>query len=115
MGTAEDLYKSGRWFYVAFMCHQTIEKTLKAYWCAIVDDTPPYIHHLANLAIRSGLYDDMTASQQELLALLMPMNIEARYPEYKQKLSAQLNGDTCRVLIDNTKTLQQWIRSRLSA
>ena len=30
--TAQDLYKAKRWLYVGFMCHQTIEKTLKAYW-----------------------------------------------------------------------------------
>ena len=34
LGTAEDLFKSKRWLYVAFMCHQVIEKTLKAYWSA---------------------------------------------------------------------------------
>lgn len=28
--TAETLYRGGRWLYVAFMCHQAIEKTLKA-------------------------------------------------------------------------------------
>jgi len=32
MGTAEAMYAAGRWLYVGFMCHQVIEKTLKAYW-----------------------------------------------------------------------------------
>lgn len=32
--TAEAMYQTGRWLYVAFMCHQVIEKTLKAYWSA---------------------------------------------------------------------------------
>lgn len=114
LGTAEDLYKSGRWLYVAFMCHQTIEKTLKAFWCATREDDPPYIHHLANLAIRSGLYDQMTEEQQEFIASLMPMNIEARYPEYKQKLAVNLNKTTCRALIDETNQLQQWIKNKLS-
>ena len=114
LGTAEDLYNSSRWLYVAFMCHQAIEKTLKAFWCATREDDPPYIHHLANLAIRSGLYDQMTEEQQELIASLMPMNIEARYPEYKQKLAVNLNKATCRALIDETKQLQQWIKNKLS-
>lgn len=114
LGTAEDLYKSGRWLYVAFMCHQVIEKTLKAYWCATRDDDPPYIHHLANLAIRSNLYEQMTEDQQEFIAMLMPMNIEARYPEYKQKLSANLNQEICQRIIEQTKQLQQWIKSKLS-
>ena len=29
--TAEAMYQTGRWLYVAFMCHQVIEKTIKAY------------------------------------------------------------------------------------
>ena len=72
LGTAEDLFQSRRWLYVAFMCHQVIEKTLKAYWCATQENDPPYIHHLANLAIRSSLYEQMTETQQEFIALLMP-------------------------------------------
>ncbi|MBP5366709.1 MAG: HEPN domain-containing protein [Bacteroidales bacterium] len=47
---AEDLFKTRRWLYVTFMCHQAIEKTLKAYWCATRDDEPPYIHNHRRLA-----------------------------------------------------------------
>jgi HEPN domain-containing protein len=31
LDTAEYLFRGGRWLYAAFMCHQVIEKTLKAY------------------------------------------------------------------------------------
>ena len=40
--TAEAMYQTGRWLYVAFMCHQVIEKTLKAYWCGTQPEDPPY-------------------------------------------------------------------------
>lgn len=33
LSVAEDLYKTKHWLYVAFMCHQVVEKVLKAYWC----------------------------------------------------------------------------------
>lgn len=114
LGTAEDLYKSRRWLYVAFMCHQVIEKTLKAYWSATREDDPPFIHHLSNLAIRSGLYEQMSEAQHEFIAMLMPMNIEARYPEYKQKVASSLNGQTCKDIIKETKALQTWIKIKLS-
>ena len=42
--TAETLRLGGRWLHVAFMCHQVIEKTLKAYWCATQETEPPYTH-----------------------------------------------------------------------
>ena len=64
---------------------------------------PPYIHNLAQLSIRCGLYEQMSQEQQHALAILMPMNIEARYPEYKEQLLSQLTEGFCRKLIDDTK------------
>ena len=40
--TAKAMLQTGRYLYVAFMCHQAIEKILKAYWCAQKEGTPPY-------------------------------------------------------------------------
>ena len=45
LATAEAMYSTGRWLYVGFMCHQVIEKVLKAYWCGTRDDDPPYTHN----------------------------------------------------------------------
>ena len=50
LSVAEVLYKTGHWLYVGFMCHQVIEKTLKAYWCVCRDDDPPYIHDHSKIA-----------------------------------------------------------------
>ena len=55
----EFLFKSGRWLYSAFMCHQVVEKMLKAYWMATRDDVPPYIHEHKRLAELCGLYGQM--------------------------------------------------------
>ena len=53
--TAEAMYNSGRWLYVGFMCHQVIEKTLKAYWCGTQPEDPPYTHNLVLLSDKTGL------------------------------------------------------------
>ena len=113
LDTAEGLFTVKRWLYVGFMCHQVIEKTLKAYWTANKEDDPPYTHNLAQLAIRSGIYEQMTEEQQRCIATLMPMNIEARYPEYKNELSKQMTETFCRQIIDDTHSLQQWIKTKL--
>ena len=34
ISAAEDLHKTGHQLYVAFLCHQAIEKALKAYYIA---------------------------------------------------------------------------------
>ena len=111
--TAEAMYKTKRWLYVAFMCHQVIEKTIKAYWSAQRDDIPPYIHNHMRLASECGLYKLMSEEQKTFLEVITNYNIAARYPEDKAELAQALSPAVCRNIIDNTKQLQQWIREKL--
>ena len=111
--TAEAMYQTGRWLYVAFMCHQTIEKTLKAYWCGTQVDDPPYTHSHMRLALGCGLYELMSDEQRDFLDIITNYNIEARYPEDKAELSRTLTKQFCRQMIDETKQMQQWIKGRL--
>lgn len=115
LGVAEDLWKAKRWLYVAFMCHQAIEKTLKAYWCHVREDEPPYIHNHRRLAEGAGLYAQMTMEQRTFLGQISNMNIEARYPDYKTGIARVLNGQKCHDVIDETQKLQQWILQKCSA
>lgn len=39
---AELTHNNGYWLYAAFLCHQALEKVIKAYWTATRDDDPPY-------------------------------------------------------------------------
>lgn len=48
--TAEAMIQTKRWLYVGFMCHQTIEKIFKAYWCSKIEGTSPMSHNLINIA-----------------------------------------------------------------
>ena len=113
METAEAMYKTKRWLYVAFMCHQVIEKTIKAYWSANRDDIPPYVHNHMRLADGCGLYEQMDEAQKTFLEVITNYNIEARYPEDKAALARTLSPKVCRSLIDDTKQLQQWIKEKL--
>jgi HEPN domain-containing protein len=113
-GVAEDLYNAKRWLYVAFMCHQVIEKTLKAYWNAVREDEPPYVHNHRRLAEGSGLYAEMSEEQRRFLGQISNMNIQARYPEYKTGIALSLNAEKCREIVDETKQMQQWIIQKFS-
>ena len=115
LSVAEDLYKTKHWLYVAFMCHQVIEKVLKAYWTAVRDDDPPYIHDHKRLAEGCGLYQAMTEEQRIFLTTIREMNIEARYREYKSRLAAMLNEQNTLHILKQTKDMQQWILQKLSA
>lgn len=111
--TAEAMYQTGRRLYVAFMCHQAIEKTLKAYWCGTQPEDPPYTHSHMRLAEGCGLYEQMDEDQRDFLDTITNYNIEARYPENKDELSRSLTDQLCRQMIDETKQLQQWIKDKL--
>ena len=113
LGVAEDLYKAKRWLYVAFMCHQAIEKTLKAYWNAVREDEPPYTHNHKRLADGCGLYSQLTEEQKDFLNTITNYNIEARYPEDKDALYNTLTPQACQELIEETKQLTQWIKEKL--
>ena len=110
---AEDLMKTHRWLYVSFMCHQTLEKTIKAYYTQHMPDDPPYIHNLTRLAEKSGLAELMTEEQCAFLDIMTPMNIEARYPDYKMRISASLNERVCQNIMEQTKRMSLWIKSKL--
>ena len=104
---------SKRYLYVGFMCHQVIEKILKAYYSAKNDDMPPYTHNLKHLANKTNIYEAMTEGQKDIIDLLLPLNIEARYPTYKEQLLRSLSHEKCINIIEQTKALKTWIEQQL--
>lgn len=113
METAEAMLQIRRFLYVGFMCHQAIEKMLKGYWTARLEEIPLKIHTLSRLAERTGLDKDFSEEQWRIIDTLEPLNIEARYPSYKERLLKSLTEERCIDLLNKTKELQIWIKSRL--
>ncbi len=111
--TANAMLTSKRYLYVGFMCHQAVEKILKAYFTKTKEDTPPFIHNLKSLANKSNIYQEFTEAQKDLIDELIPLNIEARYPTYKEKLLKSLNNEKCELLIKQTQELCNWIKNKL--
>ena len=111
--TAKAMLESKRLLYVGFMCHQTIEKILKAYYVASIKDLPPYTHNLRYLAEKALLYKKFSEEQKEIIDLLQPLNIEARYPTYKDKLFKSLSFDRCTNILKETGELLIWIQKEL--
>ena len=113
--TARAMLNSTRFLYVGFMCHQTIEKALKAVIsrdCA-EGEIPPKIHDLSKLAVKANIFDIMTEEQQDFIEDLNPLNIESRYPEYKDEIAAGLTKENCGELIVKTEELLCWIKEQL--
>lgn len=113
LDTARAMNDSKRYLYVGFMCHQVIEKVLKAYFVKNMEGNPPYTHNLSMLAEKSGLYDDMSNEQKDFLDFLEPLNIEARYPTTKEKLLSILNSKKYNELIKRTEGELEWVMKKL--
>lgn len=109
----KSLFKSGWYLYTGFQCHQVIEKVLKAYYTSVKDDTAPYTHNLINLSTESGIFTDFNEQQKELIKEILPLNIEARYPSYKEQISKYLTKDVCKRILKETEELYKWIKEKL--
>jgi len=112
--TARVMLNGKRYLYVGFMCHQTIEKALKAVIardCA-EGEMPPKIHHLLKLADRAGILQKMSNEQQTFIRELTPMHVEARYPAYKDAIAAGLTSEICKDLLAGTEKLLCWIKEQ---
>ena len=111
--TTKVMLDGKRFLYVGFMCHQVIEKMLKAYYTFRLEEVPPFIHNLTILAKRSNIYDEMSDSQQDFIIFLEPLNIKARYPSYKDKLFKTLTEKKCEQILKKTEDLFLWIKKKL--
>jgi HEPN domain-containing protein len=111
--TALAMLKSKRYLYVGFMCHQTIEKIFKAYYSKEKANPVPYSHSLSYLAKKGGFYELFDEEQRDFIDQVEPLNIEARYPSHKEKLLLSLTKARCTGLLENTKSLQEWIKKKL--
>ena len=111
--TAQAMLISGRYLYVGFMCHQAIEKILKATFCSGNLDPAPYSHSLSYLAKKSDIFDQLSENYKDFLDLLEPLNIEARYPSHKEKLLKALSHAKSEEILNSTKEIHQWIKARL--
>lgn len=110
--TAKAMLDTKRYLYVGFMCHQIIEKGLKAV-IAKTGDFPPKIHNLIELSKKASLYYMFSDTQKDFVMELNTLNIESRYPSYVEKINAILTETKCKDILSNTKELLQWIETKL--
>ena len=111
--TAKWVMKGGYHLHAGYMCHQAIEKILKGYFAKTKEDTPPFTHDLIGLAQKTDLFDLLTDEQKEFIRTLNPLNIEARYPEYKNKIAQMMTKETTQNILTKTKEIMQWIKRKI--
>ncbi|NCO35771.1 MAG: HEPN domain-containing protein [Armatimonadetes bacterium] len=79
IGTAEHMLNTGRYIYVIFMCHLSLEKALKAVVSEETQKLPPLTHDLLSLLHRAQL--NPSRDDLHFLAEINDVSVVTPYPE----------------------------------
>lgn len=107
---AKGLLNIDKILYAGFICHLAVEKALKAR-IESISETPLKTHNLIRLAELGNL--EMSEEQLGLFQRLNPLQIEARYPTYKQIITDILTKEDCSKLIEQAEEVILWIKKQL--
>ena len=108
--TAEAMYNSGCYLYVAFMCQQSIEKLVKGIYVLHYDIEAPRTHNI--WLIISKLLDDQYFIKDQVdylldnkiyFADLLYYYISERYPTYKERISSRIDKEKAFQIVSKTK------------
>lgn len=111
--TSEILFEKNKLLFSGYLLQQAVEKILKAYYQLKMDSFPPKTHNLVYLCEVSGLLNELNEKQENLLFQLNPLNLETRYPEYREKILKSLTKEKLAEIMKQTKELQKWIKLKL--
>lgn len=109
--TAETLLKSKRYIYVVFMCHLSLEKTMKAILSEKFKELPPYTHNL-NRLIELG---DMVLPEKQKIFIdkINLQSVPTRYPEDFKRLSKEFNRKIAEDYLKTTKGIITWLKRNI--
>ncbi|MEK6714705.1 MAG: HEPN domain-containing protein [Candidatus Omnitrophota bacterium] len=109
--TARQMFKTGRYVYVIFMCHLAIEKAFKTIVCEETNKVPPKTHdliHLINLGkikLRANLLD--------FVGIINNAGIVMRYPEDLAKIISSYPKGVTKKYLDKTLEVIKCIKEDL--
>ncbi len=106
--TAGHMYKTGRYVYVVFMCHMSMEKMLKAIVAETTDKVPPKTHNLlyliklADINLQQDLFD--------FVAKINNASVVTRYPEDFNNLIESYPEKIVKEYLEHTDRVLQWLK-----
>ncbi|HOP64801.1 MAG TPA: HEPN domain-containing protein [Spirochaetota bacterium] len=114
LDSADIMLKKKKYLQSGFYCHQSVEKILKGYFWFIKQEDPPFTHNLLKLSKESGIDNLIDDTQKKLLDLLMPLNIEARYPDEKMRVMKTLDNSKAERIYKETEEIVTWIHKLIT-
>ena len=110
---AKAMLQTKNLLWTGFILHLVAEKAIKAAVASVTNEVPPKSHDLPKLASKTYVFDEIPDEYKKLLGKLTPLQIEARYPEYKEKITAMLTDEYCKKLLVQTEAFLCWTKKKL--
>jgi HEPN domain-containing protein len=108
INTAEQMFSTGRYLYVVFMCHLCIEKLIKAIVHEETGKLPPKSHDLIYLSNLAGI--KFTEGLLDIIGKINSASIITRYPGDISKAVSAYPEDVARGYLDKTKEVLKWLK-----
>jgi HEPN domain-containing protein len=99
---------TGRYIYVVFMCHLSVEKLLKALYEVVLGKVPPKTHNLIYLSNAVNL--KVPEDHLKLLESLNDLSIVTRYPEDIDGLVRAFKKDRAAEYFKRTREFLRWLK-----
>lgn len=110
--TAGIMYDTGRYSYCAFICHQAIEKLLKAVIIHLNKEIPKKTHNLRELLAECKF--EVPADIETKILKLNPHYMFSRYPDLAGGPSHKMyNSLIAKELMDISKEVAEWLTRKL--
>lgn len=109
--TAEAMFVAKRYIYVVFMCHLSIEKSLKGLYQKKLGKVPPKVHNLLFLIETVGL--KLPDNLYEAVFSLNRASIPTRYPEDLKKMQKDYPKRKTETLLVQSKEVLKWLKKEL--
>jgi len=111
LDAAQAMLETGRWFYVLFMCQQSVEKLIKGIYSLYIDDDVPRTHNIEMLANRIEDNTDIFFDDDvyELFRSLSKYYLADRYPDFLSVAGALISRDDADYINRKTKEVFAWL------
>jgi len=111
LDAAQAMFDTGRWFYVLFMCQQSVEKLIKGVYNLFVDNDVPRTHNIEMLANRIEDSSDISFDEEayELFRSLSKYYMADRYPDFLSAAGALVEKGEASDIYRKTREVFAWL------
>lgn len=111
--TAKHLLKAGRYVYVVFMCHMSLEKMLKAIFSKRLNRSAPKTHNLLYLVKETST--ELPPEHFDFVSKINNASVITRYPEDFSKILSSYPREVAQEYLEKTEKILSWLKQHVKS